>query len=122
MGNRRRGGVGFLHIDGVQYSVAPDVSYSLGRPVREEVMSSSGVDGYTEKPSPPYIEGNLIDCEDLDLEAFSNLVDAQVTYEHANGKLIAFYHATSMNPDGVKGNAEDGKVPFKFVGQSAQEI
>lgn len=120
--SQRRAGICFLKVDGVQYPVKGDIKYGLGKPTREAIPSSSGIDGYKETVTVPFIEGEFIDRAELNLDELSNITDSTVVLELANEKVIALRNAWITNPDGLGAGTEEANVAFRFEGLSAEEI
>lgn len=120
MSNSRVSGRLFFKVDGQQYSVSASVSYNLGRPKRESFSSSAHEHFYKEVPQVPYIEGEVIDNGSLDVAKFMDLSDATITAELRNGKTVVVRNGWQAGEGTV--NAEESKMPFKFEGQSAEEV
>lgn len=118
----RISGVCFLKIDGAQLPLKGSFSYSLGRPTREGVVGPDEVHGFKEMPTVPYIEGPITNTSVVDLDAISKVTDATVTLELANGKVIVLRNAWVTNPDGLKGDSEEGTVDLRLEGKSADEV
>jgi hypothetical protein len=120
MSNNRRGGLIQVQADGVIYDAKGNYTYNLGRPQREAIMGADTVHGYKETPQVPFIEGEITDRGDLDLAKLVSMTGATVTIQLANGKVIALRDAWYAG-EGT-GNTEEGNIPFRFEGMSAEEI
>jgi hypothetical protein len=120
MAAERVGGIIFFKINGEQYRAKGSFTTNLGRPKREAVVGADGVHGYKEMPQVPFIEGEITDSAQLNMEALVTAKDATVVLEFANGKVHvlrdAFYAA--------EGNleSEEGNIEVRFEGLSAEEI
>ncbi len=117
--SQRRGGIIQLQIDGEVYRAKGSFSYNLGRPMREALVGADSVHGYKETPQVAYVEGEITDGTDIDLDSLVSVKDATVTLTLANGKIIAVrdaYYAA----DGV-GNSEEGNIAVRFEGE-AEEV
>lgn len=121
MAARRIGGIAYLKKDGKQLLMKGEFSYGLGTPEREGKLGIDGFHGYTEKPSIPFLEGEITDHQDLNLkEELGNFTSGTVTLELANGKTILLNEAFMTKP--VEGETGEGKVAVRFEGTSAEEI
>jgi hypothetical protein len=114
------GGIIGLQVNGESYSAKGNFTYNLGRPKREAVVGADSVHGYKETPQVPYIEGEITDRKDLDLNALTTLAGATATLELANGKVIALRDAYYAG-EGT-GNTEEGNIDFRLEGASGEEI
>lgn len=119
MGNRI-GGVIFFKVDGVQYPAKGNFSYSLGTPKREAIMGADGFHGYKEMPQVCYIEGEISDTYDLDVNSLLNVTNGTVLLELANGKSIVLRGAYYAGEGKLE--TEEGKVAIRFEGASAEEV
>lgn len=120
MSNSRVAGRIFFKVDGQQYSVGASVTYNLGLPKRESGSDSSFEHYYKEKPQVPYVSGELLDRNSVDVAKFLALDEVTVTLEIANGKTIAFRDGWQAGEGEI--NAEEGMIGFKFEARSAEEI
>lgn len=121
MANQRRAGLLQLSVNGEVQDAAGSFDYNLGKPKRESVLNSNGVAvGYKETGQVSFIEGEIIDRGNLDLEALVVGVDLTVTIKLANGKTIALYEAV-FTGDGTA-SSEDAKIKVRWEGTSAKEI
>ena len=118
----RLGGIIFLKIDGQIFQAKGAFSYGMGKPVRSAIMGHDSFHGFKEIPEVAFIEGEITDSADLDLDALGSVTDATVTLELANGKVIALRGAYITNADGLKGSTEEGNIPVRFEGASAEEV
>lgn len=112
MSQKRVGGIIFLKIDGNQQSAKGNFTYNLGAPMREAVVGADRVHGYKETPQVAFVEGEITDNADLDLQTLVQTDDATVTLELANGKVFVLSHAWYAN-EGT-GNTEEGNIPVRF--------
>jgi hypothetical protein len=117
---QRRGGTISFKIDGVLYDAKGNFTYNLGRPKRESIIGSDGVHGYKETPQPAFIEGEITDRGDLNLDALVSMSSATVTLELSNGKLIVLSEGT-FTGEGT-GNSDEGNIAVRFEGTSADEV
>jgi len=120
MASQRRGGIIQVQIDGEVLDVKGNWSYNLGRPKMEGIIGADTVHGYTEKPQIAFIEGEITDSDEMDLEKLVTMKNGTVTLDLANGKMIALRRAWFAG-DGT-GNTEEGNIEVRFEGKSAEEI
>lgn len=115
-----RAGTVYLKVDGDQYRVKGSFTYNIGRPKREAIVGHDGVHGYKELPQAPHIEGEITDGSDVDLAKVFATVDATVTLELANGKVILLRNAWFAGEGQV--GTEDGNIAVRFEGLSGEEV
>jgi hypothetical protein len=118
----RISGVCFLKVDAEQIPLKGSFSYGLGAPTREGLVGPDAIHGFKEMPTVPFIEGQIVNTKDIDLVALSKIVDATLTLELANGKVVALRNSWITNADGLKGDTEEGSVEVRFEGLSAEEV
>lgn len=116
----RVGGIIELKINGQQFSAKGSFTYNLGRPKKEAVIGADNVHGYKEIPQVAFIEGEITDNANLNMEALVNTKDATIYLRLANDKLIALREAW-FAAEGT-GNTEEGNIGVRFEGISAEEI
>lgn len=120
MAGRRRGGILQLLIGGERYDAKGNFTYNLGAPEREAIVGADEVHGYMEKPRVPFIAGEITDRGDLDLKSLASATDLTVILVLANGKTVVLRESWSAGE--WTGNTEEGNVPVRFEGISAEEI
>lgn len=120
MSQQRRGGKIFFQVNGVIFDAKGNFEYNLGVEKREAIVGSDRIHGFKTTEQPPFIEGEITDRGDLDLKDFVSIVDATVTLELANGKVISLKDAWYAG-EGT-GNSEEGNIACRFEGISAQEL
>jgi hypothetical protein len=119
-GKNRVGGLISLKINGDMYFAKGNFTYNLGKPKKEAVIGSDRVHGYKEVPQVPFIEGEITDRNELNLEDLITLDDATVTLELANGKVIMLREGWYAG-EGT-GNTEEGNIALRIEGISAEEV
>lgn len=117
---QRRGGIIQFKMNGELQDAKGNFTYNLGRPKREAVVGSSGVQGFKETPQVPFIEGEITDRGTLDLATLVEMVDAEITLELANGKVFTLSGAY-FAADGTA-NTEEGNIAVRFEGEFAEEV
>lgn len=117
---QRRGGVIYLKVNGQTYDAKGNFTYNFGVPKREAVVGADAVHGYKEMPQVPFIEGELTDRSDLDLESLLHMKDATATLELANGKTFVLRDAWFAGDGNVQ--TEEGNIAFRMEGKSGEEV
>lgn len=117
--NRRAGTIYFKR-NGILQEATGSFTIGYGKPKREGMMHSSGVAGYKETPQIPYIEGEIFDRGDLDLEEFFTADNDTYTLEEANGKTAVLRNAWYAGDGTV--STEEAKVQVRFEGFSLEEV
>lgn len=118
--SQRRSGTIYFKIDGLTYQAKGNFTYNIGNPKREAIVGADGVHGYSEKPQVAFIEGELTDTSDLDLNALTKADDITATLELANGKVIAVRNAWYAAEGNVQ--TEEGNIQLRIEGKSGEEI
>lgn len=119
-GKQRRAGRISVQANGEIFDAKGSFSYNLGRDKREGLVGSDGVHGYKETPQIPFIEGEITDSKELDLDSLLTMEDATITLRLAVGKTIMLRDA--WYSDEGTAESEEGKIPFRFEGMNAEEI
>jgi len=116
----RRAGIIELQGNGKVFDAVGSFTCNYGRNKREGLVGPTGVQGYSEMPQIAYIEGELRDAQDLDIDDILDFVDGVITLTYANGKgfmLEQAYYCADGDLD-----TSEGKIQVKFEGQSADEV
>lgn len=120
MGQKRKGGIIYLKINGERYQAKGNFTYNLGKPKRGPVVGSDEVHGFTETPQVAFIEGEITDDSDLDLAKLVTIENATVTLELANSKTFVIREGWYAG-EGT-GNTEEGNIGFRVEGKTGEEI
>jgi hypothetical protein len=110
--SQRVGGIIQFAVDQTLYRCAGAFSYNLGRPKREAKVGVDTVHGYNEKVQAAFVEGEITDGPDLDLDALVTATGVTVTLSLANGKVIALGNAWFAG-EGT-GTTEEGNIAVRF--------
>ena len=102
----------YFKVDGVQHAARGNFEYSLGGFSRETVEGVDSIHGYSEKPIPSYIEGDITNDGDLDVDALNELDGVTVTLELANSKTVMIRNA--WNASDRKVSASDAMLKVRF--------
>jgi hypothetical protein len=116
----RIGGIIRIKVDGTQYNAKGNFSYRINPAKKEMVVGSDEVHGYKEMPQVPFIEGAITDRSQLDVQALQSVVDATITLELANGKVIVLREAVYASEGAI--DTEEGEIEARFEGISGEEI
>lgn len=113
-------GAAFFKVDGVQYSLRGNLTVSLGNVERESVVGMDQYHGIKEIPSASFIECDLTDQPDIDLNTLEALSDVTVTAELINGKVGVLRNASQINK--LELNVNDGQTTVRFEGPKGEWI
>ena len=111
----RIGGVTYIVVNGQQYTLAGKWDISESRVKREAKTGLSGRTNFVETPQARFVEGDFQADANLDPDVLGAIVDATVTTELANGRVVTLVHAFCEGD--IKTNAADGTCNVKFVEQ-----
>lgn len=111
-------GAAFFKVDGVQYSLRGNLNVSLGNVERESVVGMDQYHGIKEMPKASFIECDLTDQPDIDLNTLESLTDATVTVELINGKVGVLRNASQVNA--LELNVNDGQMTVRFEGPKGE--
>jgi len=117
---RRVGGIIYVKVDGTVYQAKGDYTYNFGSPKRETILGVDGPHGVKETPQASFIEGEITDASDLDVKAFTELIDSTVTIELNNGKTIALKEAAYTADGDI--NTGEGNIQVRFEGSGMTEV
>ena len=118
--SQRRAGIIYFKADGVLYSAKGDFTYDIGRPKRDAIVGSDGVHGFKETPKPAFIEGEITDSSDLDLDALVQLEGVTSQLELANGKIIVLRDSWYAGDGTV--NTGEGNIALRMEAKSGEEV
>jgi len=120
----RIAGIIFLKADGAILKAKGSFTYGLGKFTREAMKSADGtIAGYKESlETPAFIEGEISDDKDFDLNSLDAITDGTITLELATGKIVTLSKAFHVNSDGLSGTTEEGVISVRFEGESADIV
>lgn len=107
-------------VNGEIQNAKGNFTYNLGKPKREMIIGADRIHGPRETVQVPFIEGEITDRENLNVESFLIIKDATVTLGLANGKVIVLKEACYAG-DGDIGT-EEANIQVRFEGKSAEEV
>jgi hypothetical protein len=116
----RRGGIAYLKIDGVQQELKGNWSYRPSFEKKTAIKANSAVAGFKGEWMEPYLEGEFVNSQKLDLNKLVNIENATVTLVEPTGKTFILSEAWYAG-DGI-GNTEEGNVAVRFEGKTGEEI
>lgn len=119
MSGQRRGGIIQVQVNGVLYDAKGDFTYNLGRPKREAIIGADRPHGFTETPQVGFIEGEITDRGNLDLEALVTIEGATVVLGLANGKTFSLRDAWYAGEGTV--NTKEGNIGVRFEGAADED-
>lgn len=117
----RLAGIATISVDGQNYMLAGDLTYSPGSVARESLVGQDRVHGFSEKPRAPFISGSFRDAGTLTLDDFNNMVNVTVTLELANGKTVVGRNMWTVEAQEVKTPEATFEVKFEGFSGSVTE-
>lgn len=115
MANENRlAGTATLYINGANYLVAGNFTWSPSRKDRETMVGMDGVHGYSEKPTAGFIAADLRDTGGLVVGDFDDMTDVTVVAELANGKTVVGRNVWTVGQREV--NSTEATVPVRWEG------
>lgn len=117
MANRVIGGLLSLKIDGQIYQAVGSFTFNQGLALRATLIGATGVDGYSVTPQAAFIEGEIRDGSEIDLEALVGSEDVTASLELANGKTFVLSAARFIG-EGT-GNTAESNFAVRF--ESSQQ-
>lgn len=112
------GGRAKLLINGVQYPLRGNLTIMLGNVSRESVVGIDQYHGVKETPQASYIEMDITDLGDLDIQTVQDLVDCTINVELDNGKQAVLRNAAQVNS--LELDAVEGQYSARFEGPTGQ--
>ncbi len=84
------GGIFYLKVNGkLIITTEGEFTYNIGKPKRQAEKSGAlKVAGFSAEAQVPYVDGEIYDTEDIEIEALLDTEDATVTIELYNGKTV----------------------------------
>jgi hypothetical protein len=120
MGSNLIAGLLELKVNGEIQNAKGNFTYNLGKMKKEAIVGADRVHGYKGTPQVPFIEGEITDRSDLNVEALVSIDNATITLSLANGKVIVLKDAWYA-ADGDVGT-EEANIQLRFEGMSAEEV
>ena len=117
---RRVAGILFFKVDGELFQAKGEFTYRINPVKREMIAGVDTIHGFKEEPQVPFIEGAITDSPDLDLEGFQAIVDATITLELANEKVIVLREAAYAADGDV--TSSEAEIQVRFEGIRGEEI
>lgn len=123
MANKLAKGIIRVSVDGTTYRAKGNFTYNLGGVVREGIVGATGIDGFKETHVPAFIEGEITDDGDFDMDAFRSLGEdsgATAVLELKDGRTFAFADGWYAG-DGTF-NTEEGNGSFRFEAARGERV
>ncbi len=120
MAGNKRAGILYFKIDGEIKDAKGNFTYNLGADRKEAIVGADRVHGYKVTPQVPYIEGEITDKQDFDIQKLLDIEDATITLELRNGKTVVVKEAWYAAEGNI--GTEEGNIQVRFEGKSATEI
>ena len=98
----RLAGIAYIAVDGQNYMLAGELTYSPPSVERETLIGQDRVHGYAEKPRAPFISGSFRDASTFSVVDFNNMTNVTLTLELANGKTVIGRNMWTVETQEVK--------------------
>jgi hypothetical protein len=111
-------GRAFITVGGRRLASKEGAKLNIGALERTGVVLDTGVGGYTEKATVPYVECTIKHDANTDLAEYADMVDVGVFFDTDTGRSFVLNNAWRA------GNIEmtDGDVSLRFEGMSCNEV
>ena len=116
----RVAGILYIDLDGTQLDVIGDFTININGKKRETLSGSNKRHGYKEMIKEVFIEGEIRDSQNLDMEAIYNVTNSTIRAQLANGKDIVLRNAFYAG-DGDLGT-EEANLQVRFEGMSGEVV
>jgi hypothetical protein len=117
---QRIAGIAFLKVDGDFYPLRGNFTVSPSPIERTGIAGQDYVHGFSELPRVPYIEGDVSLVPNLSVEQLSQITNATITAELANGMVYVLQEAWTRAAFEL--NTREGQTRVRFEGISCQEF
>lgn len=110
----------YIKVNGTQFNLRGNMTISIGNEEKEPIVGLDKFHGLKVVPRASFLECDITDTADLDVEALENIQDATITVELVNGKTAVLRNAFQTNALELK--AEDGVMTVKFQAPKGEWI
>lgn len=107
-------GTAFFTVDGVRFSLKGNMTVALTGIERESVVGLDERHGTKENIVSPFIECDITDKADVDIDLLNKLENKTVTVELNNGKTGVLQNADQMNH--IELGVDEGEMTVRFEG------
>lgn len=115
----RLAGIAYVMVDGTNYMLSGELTYSVSEISRETLLGQDRVHGYSEKPYAGFISGTFRDAGGLTVADFNGMTNVTVTLNLANGKTIIGRNMWTVDAQEVK--TQEGTFDVKWEGPDVVE-
>ncbi len=112
-------GRAFIKHNGQLLRTKEGAKLNMGGVKRNTEKGDTGVHGYSEEVSEPFIECSIAHGADTNLTDLRDITDASITFETDSGKSFILRGAWLESP--LELEAKGGAVALRFVGISCEE-
>jgi len=113
-------GTAYFLIDGIRHSLKGNFTVALTTIERESVVGLDGYHGTKETTVPAFMECDLTDNEDLDIDALNRAENVTVTAQLNNGKTGVLRNASQINQ--IELGVDEGEMTVRFEGPKGEWI
>lgn len=86
-----------------------------------KIVKGDSIHGFSEEVAEPYIEGEYSVTRDTSVKEINEARDVTVIFETDIGRSWVLRNAWLEKPGDISAQ-EGGKVPFKFIGMTCEEM
>lgn len=115
----RLAGIAYVSVDGKNYMLTGQLSYSPSTVTRQTLTGQDRVHGYSEAPHAGSISGNFRDAQGLTVADFNVMSNVTVVCELANGKTVIGRNMWTADAQEV--DTEQGSFSVKWEGPLVEE-
>ena len=117
----RIGGIFYLKINGKMIvTTEGEFTFNIGKPKRQaEKNGALGVAGFSAEAQVPYIDGEIYDTENLEVEKLLDTENATVTLELYNGKTFILSSASFCGEGEL---TSKGRLKVRFEGMEGELV
>jgi hypothetical protein len=113
-------GIMEFKVDGEIQNAKGNFTYNLGKVKRDAIVGPDRVHGFKALPQVPFIEGEITDRSDMNVENFLDIENSTITLSLANGKVIVLKEAWFAGEGNVQ--TEEANIACRFEGMSCEEV
>lgn len=111
-------GRAFITVGGKRLASKEGAKLGFGNLERTAELGDSGVLGYKEKPTVPYVECTISHGVDTSLKEFADMVDVVVSFDTDTKRSFVLRNA--WNAKALE--MDKGEVSLRFEGMSLEEV
>lgn len=111
-------GRAYVTVAGKRMASKEGAKLGFGNPERTAELGDSGVLGYKEKPTVPFVECSIAHSADTSLQELADMVDVVVSFDTDTKKSYVLRNAWCAKALEL----DKGEVALRFEGMSCEEV